>query len=35
LICDEILAVHQARITDRLPRSGGFDEQRLHAAIGG
>jgi ribose transport system ATP-binding protein len=35
LICDEILAVHQARITDRLQRSDGFDEQRLHAAIGG
>jgi ribose transport system ATP-binding protein len=35
LICDEILAVHQARITDRLPRSAGFNEQRLHAAIGG
>jgi ribose transport system ATP-binding protein len=35
LICDEILAVHQARITDRLQRSAGFDEQRLHAAIGG
>lgn len=35
LICDEILAVHQARITDRLQRSEGYDEQRLHAAIGG
>ena len=35
LICDEILAVHQARITDRLQRSDGYDEQRLHAAIGG
>jgi ribose transport system ATP-binding protein len=35
LICDEILTVHQARITDRLQRSAGFDEQRLHAAIGG
>jgi ribose transport system ATP-binding protein len=35
LICDEILAVHQAHITDRLQRSDGFDEQRLHAAIGG
>jgi ABC-type sugar transport system ATPase subunit len=35
LICDEILAVHQARITDRLQRSAGFDEKRLHAAIGG
>jgi len=35
LICDEILAVHQARITDRLQRSDSFDEKRLHAAIGG
>jgi ABC-type sugar transport system ATPase subunit len=35
LICDEILAVHRARITDRLQRSDDFDEQRLHAAIGG
>ena len=35
LICDAILAVHQARITDRLQRPGGFDEQRLRAAIGG
>jgi ABC-type sugar transport system ATPase subunit len=35
LICDGILAVHQARITDRLRRPADFDEQRLHAAIGG
>jgi ABC-type sugar transport system ATPase subunit len=35
LICDEILAVHQAHITDRLQRSHGYDERRLHAAIGG
>jgi ribose transport system ATP-binding protein len=35
LICDEILAVRQAHITDRLRRSDGFDERRLHAAIGG
>ena len=35
LICDEILAVHQARMTDRLQRSDGYDEQRLHAAMGG
>jgi ribose transport system ATP-binding protein len=35
LICDQILAVHQARITDRLQRSEGYDERRLHAAIGG
>jgi ribose transport system ATP-binding protein len=35
LICDKILAVHQAHIADRLQRSDGYDEQRLHAAIGG
>ena len=35
LICDDILALHQGRITDRVPRSDGFDEKRLHAAIGG
>jgi ABC-type sugar transport system ATPase subunit len=35
LICDRILALHQGRITDRLTRSEGFDETRLHAAIGG
>ena len=35
LICDGILALHQGRITDRLERSEGFDEKRLHAAIGG
>jgi ABC-type sugar transport system ATPase subunit len=35
LICGGILALHQGRITDRLQRSGGFDEKRLHAAIGG
>jgi ABC-type sugar transport system ATPase subunit len=35
LICSGILALHQGRITDRLRRSEGFDEKRLHAAIGG
>ena len=35
LICDGILALHQGRITDRLDASEGFDEKRLHAAIGG
>jgi len=35
LICDGILALHQGRITDRLQRSEGFDEKRLHTAIGG
>jgi ABC-type sugar transport system ATPase subunit len=34
-ICDSILALHQGRITARLKRSDGFDERRLHAAIGG
>ncbi len=35
LVCDGILALRQGRITDRLVRSDGFDEKRLHAAIGG
>jgi len=35
LICDAIVALHQGRITDRLERSEGFDEKRLHTAIGG
>jgi len=35
LICDQILALHQGRITDRVQRSEGFDEKRLHVAIGG
>jgi ABC-type sugar transport system ATPase subunit len=35
LICDGILALHLGCITDRLARSEGFDEKRLHAAIGG
>ena len=35
LVCDTILAVHRGRITDRLPRGDGFDEKRLHTAIGG
>jgi ABC-type sugar transport system ATPase subunit len=35
LICDSILALHQGRIADRLQRSEGFDEKRLHRAIGG
>jgi ABC-type sugar transport system ATPase subunit len=33
-VCDAILAVHRGRITDRLERTDGFDEKRLHAAIG-
>lgn len=35
LICDGILALHKGCVTDRLQRSEGFDEKRLHAAIGG
>jgi ABC-type sugar transport system ATPase subunit len=35
LVCDAILAVHKSSIADRLHRSEGFDEKRLHAAIGG
>ncbi len=34
-ICDGILALHQGRITARIDRAEGFDEKRLHAAIGG
>jgi ABC-type sugar transport system ATPase subunit len=35
LVCDAILAVHKGRITDHLRRAEGFDDKRLHAAIGG
>ena len=34
-VCDSICALHQGKITARLDRATGFDEQRLHAAIGG
>jgi ABC-type sugar transport system ATPase subunit len=34
-VCDGILALHQGQITARISRSDGFDERRLHAAIGG
>ena len=34
LVCDAILAVHRGRIADRLERAEGFDEKRLHGAIG-
>ncbi|MGO9703481.1 MAG: sugar ABC transporter ATP-binding protein [Xanthobacteraceae bacterium] len=34
-VCDKILALHQGRITDCVERRDGFDEKRLHAAIGG
>jgi ribose transport system ATP-binding protein len=35
LVCDKILSLHQGRITDSVQRGDGFDETRLHAAIGG
>ena len=35
LICESILAIHQGHITDRQQRSRGFDQKRLHDAIGG
>jgi ABC-type sugar transport system ATPase subunit len=34
-ICDTILAMRQRRIAAQFTRSDGFDERRLHAAIGG
>jgi ABC-type sugar transport system ATPase subunit len=34
-VCDAILALHHGRITARFERAEGFDETRLHAAIGG
>jgi ABC-type sugar transport system ATPase subunit len=34
-VCDAICALHHGKITARLDRAKGFDEQRLHAAIGG
>jgi len=34
-VSDRIMALHQGRITARLARSDGFDEPRLHAAMGG
>ena len=34
-ICDRIWAMHQGRITAQIERAEGFDEKRLHAAIGG
>jgi ABC-type sugar transport system ATPase subunit len=34
-VCDNICALHQGKITARFDRATGFDEQRLHAAIGG
>lgn len=34
-LCDSVLAMRQGRVTERIEREGGFDEKRLHAAIGG
>jgi ABC-type sugar transport system ATPase subunit len=34
-VCDQICALHRGTITARLDRAADFDEQRLHAAIGG
>jgi ABC-type sugar transport system ATPase subunit len=34
-LCNSIYALSQGRIAARLDRSAGFDEERLHAAIGG
>jgi ABC-type sugar transport system ATPase subunit len=34
-ICDSICTLHRGRMTARLDRAAGFDEARLHAAIGG
>jgi ABC-type sugar transport system ATPase subunit len=34
-VCDTICALHRGAITARLDRATGFDERRLHAAIGG
>ena len=34
-LCDSICTLHQRRITAQFDRADGFDEKRLHAAIGG
>jgi ABC-type sugar transport system ATPase subunit len=34
-VCDSICTLHRGRVTARLDRAAGFDEARLHAAIGG
>ena len=34
-LCDSILAMRQGCVVERIERGGGYDEQRLHAAIGG
>jgi ABC-type sugar transport system ATPase subunit len=33
-LCDSVLAMRQGRIAERVERAQGFDEKRLHAAIG-
>ncbi len=34
-LCDSVLAVRQGKVVERIDRDGGYDERRLHAAIGG
>jgi ribose transport system ATP-binding protein len=34
-LCDSVLAMRQGRVVERIERGGGYDEKRLHAAIGG
>jgi ribose transport system ATP-binding protein len=34
-VCDGICAMHHGSVTARFDRAEGFDERRLHAAIGG
>jgi ABC-type sugar transport system ATPase subunit len=34
-VCDSICTLHRGHVTARLDRTAGFDEARLHAAIGG
>jgi len=35
LLCDSIQALHRGRVTERVRRAEGFDEKRLHTAMGG
>lgn len=34
-LCDSVLAMRQGRVVERIERGAGYDERRLHAAIGG
>jgi ABC-type sugar transport system ATPase subunit len=34
-LCDAVLAMRAGRVTERIERGTGFDDKRLHAAIGG